>query len=41
MADLAGVRAKLRRADELRQAYDELFGAYLESDPYAIIFHIT
>jgi hypothetical protein len=38
MADLAGVRAKLRRADELRQAYDELFGAYLESDPYAIIF---
>jgi hypothetical protein len=38
VADLAGVRAKLRRADEHRRAYDELFHAYLESDPYGITF---
>jgi len=38
MADLAGVRAKLRRADEFRRAYDDLFRDYLESDPYRIIF---
>jgi hypothetical protein len=38
MADLSGVRAKLRRAEEHCQAYDELFANYLETDPYAILF---
>ena len=38
MADLAGVRAKLRRADEHRIAYDELFESYLETNPYSILF---
>ncbi len=38
MPDLAGVRAKLRRADEHRQAYDELFERHLESNPYSISF---
>ena len=38
MADLAGVRAKLRRADEHRLAYDELFESYLETHPYSILF---
>ncbi len=38
MADLTGVRAKLRRAEEHRQAYDDLFESYLAASPYAIIF---
>ena len=38
MADLAGVRAKLRRADEHRLAYDELFEKFVESHPYGITF---
>src|SRR5262245_27740423 len=38
VADLAGVRAKLRRADEHRLAYDELFESYLETHPYSILF---
>jgi hypothetical protein len=38
MADLSGVRAKLRRAHELREAYDDLFEAYLQSHPYSIAF---
>ena len=38
MADLTGVRAKLRRADEHRQAYDDLFESYLETQPYSILF---
>jgi hypothetical protein len=38
VADLAGVRAKLRRADELRTAYDELFESYLQTHPYSILF---
>ena len=38
MADLAGVRAKLRRADEHRQAYDDLFESYLATHPYSILF---
>ena len=37
-AELAGVRAKLRRADELRIAYDELFESYLDTHPYSILF---
>ena len=38
MPDLAGVRAKLRRADEHRQAYDDLFESYLATHPYSILF---
>lgn len=38
MADLAGVRAKLRRADEHRRAYDDLFEEFVESHPYGITF---
>ena len=38
MPDLAGARAKLRRAEELRQAHDDLFEAYLETQPYSIVF---
>ena len=38
MADLTGVRAKLRRAEEHREAYDDLFESYLAASPYAIIF---
>jgi hypothetical protein len=38
VADLAGVRAKLRRADEHRRVYDELFESYLETHPYSILF---
>jgi hypothetical protein len=38
VADLADVRAKLRRADEHREAYDALFEAYLERRPYGITF---
>jgi hypothetical protein len=36
LADLAGVRAKLRRADEHRQAFDNLFTDFLDLHPYAI-----
>ena len=38
MPDLTGVRAKLRRADEHRQAYDDLFARFLETQPYSILF---
>ena len=38
MPDLVGVRAKLRRADEHRQAYDELFEHFLATQPYSILF---
>jgi hypothetical protein len=38
VADLAGVRAKLRRAEEHRLAYDEVFESYLETHPYSILF---
>jgi hypothetical protein len=38
VADLSGVRAKLRRADELREAYDELFEGFLSDHPYSIFF---
>jgi hypothetical protein len=38
MADLSGVRAKLRRAHEHREAYYELFESYVDGDPYSIIF---
>lgn len=38
MPDLAGVRAKLRRAEEHRQAFDELFLEYLRHEPYSIEF---
>ena len=36
MADLAGARAKLRRADEHRLAFDELFIQHMLSEPYSI-----
>jgi hypothetical protein len=36
VADLAGVRAKLRRADEHRLAYEELFHSFLETQPYSL-----
>jgi hypothetical protein len=36
VADLSGVRAKLGRADEHRRAYEELFHAFLETEPYSI-----
>jgi hypothetical protein len=36
-ADLSGVLAKLRRADEHRQAYDDLFEEYAASEPYGIL----
>jgi hypothetical protein len=38
VADLAGVRAKLRRAGEHRLAFDRLFEEYLETEPYSIVF---
>jgi hypothetical protein len=38
MADLAGVRAKLRRADEHCQAFNLLFEEYLVTQPYSITF---
>ena len=38
MPGLTGVRAKLRRADEHRQAYDDLFARFLETQPYSILF---
>jgi hypothetical protein len=38
VADLAGVRAKLRRADELREEFDERFAYFLDTHPYSIIF---
>jgi hypothetical protein len=38
MPDLIGVRAKLRRADEHRQAYDALFESFLDTQPYSILF---
>lgn len=37
MADLIGVRAKLRRADEHRQEFDEVFARFLSSQPYSIV----
>ena len=36
MADLSGVLAKLERADEHRQEYEDLLEAFLESEPYSI-----
>jgi hypothetical protein len=38
MPDLGGVHAKLRRVDEHRRAYDELFEAFLMTHPYGITF---
>jgi hypothetical protein len=38
VADLAGVRAKLGRAEEHRRALDELFARYLQAEPYSILF---
>lgn len=38
MPDLSGVRAKLRRADELRAEFDELFEGFLARHPYSILF---
>lgn len=38
MADLRGVLAKLRRADEHRQAFDRLLEEFLDKDPYSIAF---
>ena len=38
MPDLSGVRAKLRRADELREGHDALFETFLETHPYSIDF---
>ncbi len=38
MPDLAGVRAKLRRAEEHRLAFDSLFQQYLSTEPYSIAF---
>ena len=37
MADLSGVLAKLNRAEEHRQAYDDLYESFVESEPYAIL----
>jgi len=36
MADLSGVLAKLDRADEHRQAYDDLVEEFVASEPYTI-----
>jgi hypothetical protein len=36
MADLSGVLAKLERADEHRQEYEDILEAFLESQPYSI-----
>ena len=36
MADLSGVLAKLDRADEHRQAYEDLLEEFLGSEPYSI-----
>ena len=36
MAGLSGVRAKLRRADEHRQAYEDLFHGFLDTEPYSL-----
>jgi hypothetical protein len=35
---LDGCRAKLRRADEHRKAFDRLFGDFLDENPYTITF---
>jgi hypothetical protein len=36
-AEITGVLAKLRRADEHREAYDEIFEAFTSTEPYGII----
>src|SRR5260221_6201230 len=38
MADLSGVRAKLRRAHEHSEAYDDVYEAYVASHRYSIAF---
>jgi len=38
MADLAGVRAKLRRAGEHLEAFDTLFEQFVRTEPYSITF---